>query len=159
MPETIRPGWEIWVRLKASQTDHAGKNLEQEWRAAGWGTLKRIRTGQAYSLAGDLSEQDARRLAERLLTDGVTQEAALRPSAGRPKSFPGTKLVLVWPKDGVADPVGDTVREAAHDLGIEGLRSARSGLAFEFVGAPSSSVQKFCSEHIFNPLVQRLEIF
>lgn len=150
--------WRILVHLKPSFVDHHGEGVKKEGRLAGLKGLKNVRVGQAYELLGSIGESDARRLADRLLSDPVTQDAALFPAdhVARPK---GGRLAEIWLKKGVSDPVADTVRLGAKDLGVEGLERVRSGQVFDFLGEVTSPrVKRFCEEHLMNPLVQTVEV-
>lgn len=150
--------WRVLVHPKASFPDHRGEGLAHEWKRSKLKGLKKIRTGQAYELLGDLDEAAARRLAERLLTDPVTQDAAVFP-ADRVAAAPGSRLAEVWPKKGVSDPVAGTVLFAAQDLGVAGLASVRSGQVYDFFGAVApADVKRFCEEHVMNALIQSVEV-
>jgi hypothetical protein len=46
----------------------------------------------------------------------------------------GGRLAEIWLKKGVSDPVADTVRLAALDVGVKGLDGVRSGQVFDFMG-------------------------
>jgi phosphoribosylformylglycinamidine (FGAM) synthase PurS component len=148
--------WRVFIRSKPKFTDHRGKSLEKEWRQAGLGPVKKVRAGQAYELAGELSRADVDRLAERLLADPVTQEAEVLEGAATRAA--GSLRAQVWPKGGVADPVADTVAMAARDLGFRGLSRVRSGSVYEFWGASPKKVESFCEDHLMNKLVQQVEV-
>ena len=113
--------WRVLVHMKPAFADHRGEAIRREWRLAGLAGIQKVRVGQAYELAGTLEEKDARLLADRLLADPVTQEASVFPAelVERPR---GGRLAEVGPKQGVSDPVADTVRLAALDAGVTGLR-------------------------------------
>lgn len=150
--------WRVLVHMKTSFVDHRGEGIKKEWRLAGRTGVKKVRAGQAYELTGTLDESDARRLAERLLADPVTQEATVFPAdhVVRPQ---GGRLAEIWPKQGVSDPVADTVRLAAQDLGVSGLAAVRSGQVFDFMGdVRPADVRRFCEEHLMNALVQSVEV-
>lgn len=150
--------WRILVHMKPSFVDHRGEGVKKEGRLAGLAGVRQVRVGQAYEILGDVDESGARRLADRLLTDPVTQEAAVFPAdhVARPQ---GGRLAEIWLKKGVSDPVADTVRLAAVDLGVKGLDGVRSGQVFDFMGTPApKAIQQFCEEHLMNPLVQSVEV-
>lgn len=150
--------WRVLLHNKPAFADHYGKDLEREWREAGHAPLKAIRTGQAYFLTGWLTEEDVKRVTEKLLADPVTQEAMVGAVENTEKAL-GEKTALVWPKPGVADPVGDTVLMAARDLGMPELKAAMSGAVYHFHGSPPlKAVESFCAAHVYNPLIQRLEL-
>jgi phosphoribosylformylglycinamidine (FGAM) synthase PurS component len=150
--------WRILVHMKPTFVDHRGEGIKKEGRLAGLRGLKRVRVGQAYELSGSIDKDGAQRLADRLLTDPVTQEAGVFPADHviRPQ---GGRLAEIWLKKGVSDPVADTVRLAAADLGIPGLDSIRSGQVFDFMGAVApQAVRRFCEAHLMNTLVQSVEV-
>jgi phosphoribosylformylglycinamidine synthase subunit PurSL len=155
--------WRVYVQPKPQFVDHAGKALEKEWRAAGLSAVKKIRVGQAYEISGELSPDDVTLLAEKLLTDPITQAPVVaqegRPENPAQKNGAGVRRAEIWPKPGVADPVAETVALGARDLGLAGVRAVRSGAVYEFWGAPSpKQILTFCESHLMNPLVQRVEI-
>jgi phosphoribosylformylglycinamidine (FGAM) synthase PurS component len=150
--------WRILVHMKSTFLDHRGEGIKKESRLAGLTGIHHVRVGQAYEILGDVDEPGVRRLADRLLADPVTQEASVFPAdhVARPK---GGRLAEIWLKKGVSDPVADTVRLAAADLGVKGLDSVRSGQVFDFMGDPApKAIKQFCEEHLMNPLVQSVEV-
>lgn len=109
-------------------------------------------------MSGSLGEHDACALADRLLTDPVTQTFLVFP-ADQVSSRPGARLAEIWPKKGVSDPVADTVLLAAADLGLRDVTTVRSGQAYEFYGEVSPrDVRSFCEERLMNPLIQSVEV-
>ncbi len=149
--------WRVFVLSKPRFADHRGAALKKEGAAAGLKAVKDVRAGLAYELSG-LSEAEARRLAGALLADPVTQDAVLFP-ADRPAVGKGSRLAQVWPREGVSDPVADTVRMAARDLKIDGLESVRSGHVYEFFSAASpADIKRFCEERLMNAMIQRVEV-
>lgn len=150
--------WRILVHMKPSFVDHRGEGIKKEGRLAGLTGVHHVRVGQAYEILGDVDETGVRRLADRLLADPVTQEASVFPAdhVARPQ---GGRLAEIWLKKGVSDPVADTVRLAAADLGVKGLDSVRSGQVFDFMGDPTpKAIKQFCEEHLMNALVQSVEV-
>lgn len=154
----MNSSWKVFIRHKPGVTDHRGAEVARACSRSGLKGVKGVHAGQAYELAGTPSEGDVRRLAAKLLADPVTQDALVfAPEAvAAPK---GARLAQIWPKSGVSDPVADTVRLAAKDLGVDGFSLLRSGQVFEFHGAVASAdVSRFCEEHLMNAMVQRVEV-
>ncbi|MBL0058743.1 MAG: phosphoribosylformylglycinamidine synthase subunit PurS [Elusimicrobia bacterium] len=150
--------WRVLVHMKPAFVDHRGEGIKKEWRMARLKGVHHVRVGQAYEISGEIDEANARRLADRLLVDPVTQEAGVFPAdhVARPK---GGRLAEIWLKKGVSDPVADTVRLAAADLGVQGLAGVRSGQVFDFMGDPTpKAIRQFCEEHLMNALVQSVEV-
>lgn len=150
--------WRVLVHTKGSFTDHHGDLVKIEARLAGVAGVKKARVGQVYELAGSLAESTVKSLADRLLADPVTQTAVVLPAESPARLAQGWRAEI-WFKKGVADPVADTVRLAAGDLGVKGLEDVRSGRVFDFVGSVApGAVRRFCEEHLMNPLVQTVEV-
>lgn len=150
--------WRVLVHTKESFADHHGDGVKKEARLAGVGGVNKARVGQAYELTGSIPEPTVKSLADRLLADPVTQTAVVLP-ADRPARLAKGRRAEIWFKKGVADPVADTVRLAAADLGVKGLDEIRSGRVFDFHGsATPAAIRRFCEDHLMNPLVQTVEV-
>lgn len=150
--------WRVWVQTKDGFADHHGDGVKNEARLVGVVGVKNARVGHVYELSGSLAEPTVKSLADRLLADPVTQTAVVLP-AERPARLAEGRRAEIWFKKGVADPVADTVRLAAGDLGVKGLEAVRSGRVFDFYGdVPSRAVRRFCEDHLMNPLVQTVEV-
>jgi len=121
--------WEVEV----SPQDDAARELAAAGRELGL-DLSGGRTAVGWLIEGDLNRTTVTRLAERLLTDPVTERfrvaAADDPALlGWPDGSGATAgLVLhVLPKPGVTDPAGESAREAMAVLGADAtaVRSLR----------------------------------
>jgi phosphoribosylformylglycinamidine (FGAM) synthase PurS component len=157
--ESNLPGktWRIFVQYDPRQADHEGAHLLAAWRAAGLAPVKKIRTGQAYELSGDLGPADVKTLVDKLLVDPIVQVAEVHEGGVPP--FEGARRAQIWPRPGVSDPVAATVKEAARDLSVQGLSDVKSGRVFDFFGAPAESdVRQFSENYLMNPLVQKVEV-
>jgi len=149
--------WRVLILNKPKFTDHPGKSLEKEWKHEKLAGAPKIRVGQAYEVAGDLSPSDMAGIAEKLLVDPITQEAVF--PASEKKNGVKIQRAEVWPKPGVSDPVADTVAIGAKDLGVGGVKSVHSGAVYEFTGkAARKDIKHFCENYLMNPLVQKVEI-
>ncbi|HRY28852.1 MAG TPA: hypothetical protein P5079_02310 [Elusimicrobiota bacterium] len=150
--------WRVVVYRRPGCPDHRGRSAEKDWRAARLGPLKRIRTGQAYDLTGSVTAPTARALAGKLLVDAVMQEAEVRGVGAGGKSARGFCRAVIWPRQGVTDSVGETVRLGARDLRLPVPDKVRAGALFDFWGAAPRKVRRFCETHLMNDLVHRLEL-
>ena len=101
--------WRVLVHLKPAVVDHRGEHVRREGRLAGLAGVTRVRAGQAYELAGGLSEKDARFLADKVLADPVTQEASVFPA----DHVARTDCVRATLQDAAADVVGDGAVDGA----------------------------------------------
>ena len=149
--------WRVFVKHKPGFTDHRGESIKKEWQHAGYKNVTKVLAGQAYEISGGLTELEVRRLADKLLTDPITQQAVLAPE-GKVKVPADVRWAEVWPKTGVSDPVAETVRLGARDLNLS-MDKVRSGAVYEFYGKPlPKDVKAFCEGHLMNSLVQQVEV-
>ena len=68
--------------------------------------------------------------------------------------------VSVMPKDGIADPQGQTIENALPSQGFTGIDGVRVGKRIEFwieaadAGSGESTVQNICSTFMSNPIIE-----
>jgi phosphoribosylformylglycinamidine synthase PurS subunit len=66
--------------------------------------------------------------------------------------------VLIRPKEGILDPQGQTVEQALHSLGFEGVRSVHVGRLIELDVDNPGQVPEMCERLLANPLIEDYEI-
>jgi phosphoribosylformylglycinamidine synthase subunit PurS len=66
--------------------------------------------------------------------------------------------VLIRPKEGILDPQGQTVEEALHALGFEGVRNVHVGRLIELDVDNPGQVPEMCERLLANPLIEDYEI-
>jgi phosphoribosylformylglycinamidine synthase subunit PurS len=66
--------------------------------------------------------------------------------------------VLIRPKEGILDPVGQTVEGALPALGFEGVRNVHVGRLVELDVDDPSEVPAMCEQLLANPLIEDYEI-
>jgi phosphoribosylformylglycinamidine synthase len=100
-------------------------------RALGFTDLRRIMCHDLYFIEGQLSQEDLQQLALKLFTDPVTQSAQWDELPASPPDLEAdSALVEVALRPGVTDPVAAEIVRAAHELGINGVHRAATGLRF-----------------------------
>jgi len=67
--------------------------------------------------------------------------------------------VLIRPKEGILDPVGQTVEGALPALGFEGVSNVHVGRLVELDVDDASEVPAMCERLLANPLIEDYEIF
>jgi phosphoribosylformylglycinamidine synthase subunit PurSL len=108
--------------------DPRSAGLLADARALGFEQLKLIRCQDIYFIEGQLSAEECKQLALKLLTDPVTQAAQWVELPASPAELePDTVMVEVALRPGVTDPVADEIVRAAHELGIPGVERASTG--------------------------------
>jgi len=66
--------------------------------------------------------------------------------------------VLVRPKEGILDPVGQAVERALPALGFEGVANVHVGRLIELEVEDASRVPEMCERLLANPLIEDYEV-
>jgi phosphoribosylformylglycinamidine synthase subunit PurS len=66
--------------------------------------------------------------------------------------------VLIRPKQGILDPVGQAVEGALPALGFEGVRDVHVGRLVELEVDDASEVPAMCEQLLANPLIEDYEV-
>jgi phosphoribosylformylglycinamidine synthase subunit PurS len=66
--------------------------------------------------------------------------------------------VLIRPKEGILDPVGQTVEQALPALGFEGVRNVHVGRLVELDVEDLAQVPEMCERLLANPLIEDYEV-
>lgn len=106
---------------------------------------------RVFFLLGTLTNTDAQKIAEELLTDPVTERYVIG-SETQPDACHTVDVAL---HPGVTDPQAESLLQAAHRLGIETLERAATGTRFVLFGDISHEQVRLLSERMFsNPVIQ-----
>ena len=112
--------WEVDVSLRDATGDHAAREVIAGGAALGIPACGRARTAAGWLVEGDLSRDEAERLAATLFADPVTESFVVDEigAARLTQPLDGLPTVVhVLPKAGVTDPAGLTAQAAAAALG------------------------------------------
>ncbi|MBK8985851.1 MAG: hypothetical protein IPM39_07175 [Chloroflexi bacterium] len=130
----------------------------------GYSQLTGCHAARIIFLQGQLSAEDAVKIAAQLLADPVTEEWSMVNSQLPTLTIDNWQLTIDHFLDvslfpGVTDPPGDNLVKAAHLLGITGLERAASGQRFYLQGDLDEATRQALAAEIFaNPVVQRFTI-
>lgn len=95
-----------------------------------------VSTHRLYRLKGPFRREQIQRISQTLLVDPVVETAAIHEEEMKSSSKPKTRakgwVLDVWPKEGVTDPVGQTIEKGLKDLGFSGPFHATSGQRYVF---------------------------
>ncbi|GAB4546899.1 MAG: phosphoribosylformylglycinamidine synthase subunit PurL [Anaerolineales bacterium] len=136
-------------------------------QALGFHNLKRIKCQDLYFVEGQLSQDDLQQLTLKLLTDPVTQSASwMDTSADLPQGEPfgqtqgksDSVIVEVALRPGVTDPTAAEIIRAAHEIRINGVRRAATGLRFQVEGLNVEEVNQLAKQLLANHVIQRWKI-
>jgi phosphoribosylformylglycinamidine synthase subunit PurSL len=104
----------VEVARRPEASDPVGESVLAEARELGFAGLRAVRTAQIYLFDGTFGADGARRIADELLADPVTDAATV--GEGSPPA--GAVEVLVAKKAGVMEPVEGSALLAIRDLGM-----------------------------------------
>ncbi|MDP6637553.1 MAG: phosphoribosylformylglycinamidine synthase subunit PurL [Phycisphaerae bacterium] len=115
--------YRVEIRSKNSFGDPHADMVHHQIGELGMESVIGVRSARLFFLIGQLTEVDAERIADELLTDPVIEEYSVG-SSGQPED---AALIEVHLKAGVMDPVAASAVKAVTDMGlpIEGIRTAR----------------------------------
>lgn len=144
----------IDVYLKPDVHDARGQALLGEIRDLGICTVTDVHVADIYWLDAELSSADLSRLCRELLADPLLQEC--RTDTGPPHhEEPDTHAVEVTYNSGVTDPVQQTILKAIDDMGIAGVREAKTGTRYVVKGPVSDEELGLITRRLLvNPIVQ-----
>jgi phosphoribosylformylglycinamidine synthase len=129
--------------------------------ALGFHQLQSIIIQDLYFIEGQLSEETCRQLALNLLTDPVTQTVSWdevpAPHASHPPK-PDTVMLEVSFRPGVTDPVAEQIVRAAHELGLDDVHRAATGLRFLLKGVDLPTAEKLAGRLLANNIIQHWTI-
>lgn len=142
-----------------NQPDPRSAGYLQDARALGFDDLQRVACQDLFFVEGQLSQEECRQLALKLLTDPVTQSAewAELPAENTSPSL-STVIIEVALRPGVTDPVSEQIVRAAHELGFNGVHRASTGLRFLVEGLAPGRVEKLAKQLLANAVIQHWTI-
>ncbi len=114
-----------------------------------------------FKLQGKFLPSEIETIVRELLCDPVVEVYAVNDL---PVEH-GIYYADVWPKPGVADPVGGSVLKAIRDLKISTVLEASSGTRYVFStmndlqnGTGARAIEQFASRALLNPLIQECKV-
>ena len=122
---------EVWTKDKYSRNEEAG--LLARLTRAGL-SIKKARLSRLYRIEAPWDKKDFDRLGAELLTDNITEHYSLSKRPG----IKGCWRVEVWLKNSATDVIGESVKEAIHDMLGRSPSSVRFGRAY-YAACPSEA--------------------
>ncbi|MDE2490907.1 MAG: phosphoribosylformylglycinamidine synthase subunit PurS [Elusimicrobia bacterium] len=149
----------IEIRLRPEFADAEGAEALARLRAEGLSALKDVRVSRLYEIKGAITATQVQQAARELLCDAVTQESRVVNPGTPPLNGMNFWRVEVWPKPTVADPPGETVRDAIAEMGLPRPDSVRCALVYRLLGRSSRAViEKAVEKALANPLIHRFVV-
>lgn len=144
--------------VRFNQPDPRSAGYLADARALGFHNLQRLECHDLYFIEGQLSQEECRQLALKLLSDPVVQTAEysmldIRVSNTRMTSGEPSVVEVAY-RPGVTDPVAHEIVRAAQELGFKGVQRAATGLRFEVEGLNVTQVEKLAKQLLANNVIQ-----
>jgi len=124
--------YRVEVRVRESFNDPHADGVLAQVRELGMGKVTGVRSARLFFLAGELGDEDVRRIGSELLADPVTETFWVGVGVGDGDGGPGG-VVEVHLKGGVMDPVAASTEGAIRDMGLP-IESVRTGRRYELAG-------------------------
>jgi phosphoribosylformylglycinamidine synthase len=140
------------IRLRQGITDAHGGSVQAQIRELGIDAVAAVRFVRLFFLIGELSEGDARRIAEDLLVDPVIEEFTVSDGGAASQASGG--LIEVHLKAGVMDPVAQSTESAIRDMGFA-IRRVATARRYELSGAVSAAQCRTIARRLLaNPVIE-----
>jgi len=152
--------WRVEVTPKNAGLDSEGKDVLTNARDLHIKGLEEIRTGWIFMLDDDLTDEQVRLLADKLLSDPIEHLSAVLSGEEYAELIPGAQWeVEVHYKPGVTDTTAESLARGAEDLGVEDLKEVHTGRIYWLFGdIASEDVERLSSGLLANGIVQDYSI-
>ena len=147
--------WKIEIRKRKGVFDPLGNGIKKNIKDLGISGVKKVNVSQVFIISGDISEADAKRIAEELLADPVTEEYSI--GSGLRAKGKGQRVVEIAYKPGVMDPVEESARKAIKDMGIYGVKFLRTERKYHIEGKiTENDFKNICEKLLYNKVIQHV---
>ncbi|MHC4562360.1 MAG: phosphoribosylformylglycinamidine synthase subunit PurL [Planctomycetota bacterium] len=123
------PAYRVEIRPRESASDPQGAAVAHEIAELGIESVQSAHEVRLFFLFGELSEADAHRVGDQLLTDPVTEQLHM----GSSPAPTGGAMIEVHLKAGVMDPVAASAEKAIAGMGVA-IESVRTARRYELAG-------------------------
>ncbi|MFP4052515.1 MAG: phosphoribosylformylglycinamidine synthase subunit PurL [Phycisphaerae bacterium] len=138
----------IEVRARDGFGNPHADGVHAQIRELGIAGVTGVTSARLYFLFGDLSAEDAQRVADELLVDRVSERALLDTSDGA-----GSAVIEVHLQPGVMDPVAASAERAIRDIGLP-VEAVRTGCRYELAGQVTEDERRLIAQKLLaNPVV------
>lgn len=146
----------VEIKIKPKFLDPLGEGFKEQALSLGEKNIKNVRVGRLFSLKGNITKAQVKRIANGLLTDKVVEDCILNYRTGKKNNL---HKIEIWLKLSATDVVGESVKEAILDMGVNGISDARCGFAYYIEGKVSKSRLDFLTRKILaNPLIHNYKV-
>ena len=147
--------WKIEIRNRKGVFDPLGNGIKKNIKDLDISGVKKVNVSQVFIISGDIAESDAKRIAEELLADPITEEYLLEAEDIGGKA--DGRAVEIAYNSGVMDPVEESTRKAIKDMGIYGVKSLRTEKKYFIEGKiTESDFKNICERLLYNKVIQHV---
>ena len=146
--------WTIEITNKDGFSDPEESGIIKNAGDLGIAGIDRVHYIRVYVLYGNLSEKDVTQIAEKILTDPVTEKYSYSGPVIA-VSDSQTHVVEIFHNPGVMDPVETSVLKAVRDMNVPELEEVRTAKKYLITGSISKSqVRKLAEKLLYNKVIQ-----
>jgi len=147
--------WRIEVREKPNFFDAVGEGIKKDILDLGIDTVEEVSFIYVYTLKGELSFKEIKRISEELLADKITQQYYINQPY-KPNDLDESVIEVAY-NPGVMDPVEISVIKAIKDLGIDKEASVRTAKKYVLKGKLTKvQLNTICEKLLYNKLIQHI---
>lgn len=149
------------VRTREGFRDSQAAGLLSDIADLGVPGVQAVRIARIYYLRGQLTQKQMQTLGQQLLADPITEEFTFQPLSPPPSTLlaPASSLrytIEVAYRPGVRDPVADSLKKGALDLGIRGITAVHTAQAYLLEGTlTQAGCDRISEKLLINPTVQQ----
>ena len=152
--------WRFAVRLQEEFFDAESEGLKADAADLGVSGLEKVSVTRIYYITGALRPEDLQRLAKELLADPITEQCEFQEiseEAGKAVHSSGLHSVEVAYRPGVRDPVEDSVKKGALDLGIQGIEAVHTAKEYTLAGSlDAQALARITEKLLVNATIQHV---
>lgn len=146
----------IEVSEKQGIYDALKQSLIRDIKDMGIRCVEDVECIQVYTLCGDFSQNDIKRVSEELLADKVSQRYNYSAGIKMPLSD-DTHVIEIAYNPGVMDPVSQSAIKAVRDMGVHGVESIITSKKYIIKGPVSEKYLKEIRERLlYNKVIQHI---
>jgi phosphoribosylformylglycinamidine synthase len=146
----------IEIHLKKNFFDAFGDDLKKSIIEMGITGINNIYVSDIYFLQGEISKKEMEKIAKNLFLDSITQTLTIYT---KPPEVHNKKIIEVWYKKQVSDPVSITALKGIKDMGINKNIQIRCGKKYQIDADIDKDItETICKKLIANTLIQDYRI-
>ncbi len=153
--------WRVEIKDKENIFDALGEGVYKDILDLGINRVQKVKVSCVYTLDGDLTEENIRRIAGELLTNTITQDHTYADRYLPPaRASEDLHIIEIAYNPGVMDPVEESAMKGIRDLGIDGAASVRASKKYFLYGKLNEKdLETIVNKVLANKLIQHVVKF